>query len=217
MQRKEHVDERLAVTRRLGLVFHIGHIRVVQNKGHHPESRQQDRRTDDWQAEPPLCCITVHRQDEHITQEHEQQHDAMAECCQRQQQCRSNAVFTGFQPADEHPEAQNRKSECDRKRELPRHGRRNIAAIDGETLIEQKHRASHHQQLRNWKDQAGQLGEQPRAHRQRQQPRHCDQLQSDAVWQHDVEQQNEDRRHHHVEAIDRQTGIPIVAPPRQTE
>mgnify|MGYP006167380347 CR=1 FL=1 len=111
----------------------------------------------------------MHRQDEYIAQEHKQQHDAVTECCQRQQQRGGDAVFTGFQPADEHPEAQNRKSECDRKRELPRHGRRNIAAIDGEALIKEKHGCTNNHQFRQWIQQ---FADAPNIHRHRLQKQH---------------------------------------------
>ena len=217
MQRKEHVDERLAVTGRLRFVLHVGHVGVVEYEGHHPKCREQDRRSDHGNAVLPFRGFAMHRQDEQIPQEDEQQDDAVTQRRQRQQHGGGDSVAAGLQSADEHAEPEHRKGQRNGERELPRHRGRDVAAIDGEAFIEQKHRAGHHEQLRNRECESRQLGKQPRAQWQGNESGDGHQLQGDAVRQHHIESQDEQRRHHHVEAIDRQARVPVVAPAGQTK
>jgi len=212
VQREEHVDERLGVAGGHRLVFHVGHVGVVEHERHHPERRQQDRGADHPQTVLPLCGLAVHRENQHVTEEGKEQHDAVRQRSERKQHRGRHPHAAGLERADEHAEAEHAERERDGERELPRHRRGDVAAVNRETLVEEKHRAGHHEQLRQREGEPRQARKEPRAHGQGEEARHRHELQRDAVRQHDVENEDEDCRHHHVEAVDRQTGVPVVAP-----
>ena len=99
--------------------------------------------------------------------------------------------------------AEHHQAEGDRERELARHRRLEVAAVDAEALVQREAQPGEGEQLGQRVAEAGEPAERPAAQRQRHQPGDGHQLERHAVGQDRVEGDDRQRRHHHVEAVHR--------------
>ena len=130
---------------------------------------------------------------------------------------RPAAELAGLHAAGEHAEPEHRERQRDGERELPRHRALHVAAVDREALVEQEDGGRQRHQLGHRVAEPGQATERPAAHRQRDEAEDRDELERDAVREHDVERDDHQRRHDHVEAVEREPVVPVVAPAAELE
>ncbi len=136
---------------------------------------------------------------------------------QGEQDRRPTAELSGLQAAGEDAETEYGERQGDREGELARHRALDVAAVDREALVEQEDRRRHCHQLGHRVAEAGQAPECPTAHRQGDQAEDHHQLEGNAVREHDVQGDDHERRHDHVEAVQREAVVPVVAPSAELE
>ena len=137
----------------------------------------------------------------------------MRQTGQGQHDGRPATVLTGFEATGEQTQPEHRQRQRDGERELASHGRLHVAAVDGETLVEQEQQAGQREQLGHRVTEAGEATERPATRRQAHDACHGHDLERNAVREHDVEYRDGQRGDDHVEAVHRETVVPVVAPP----
>ena len=120
-------------------------------------------------------------------------------------------------PADSRPSARMPSDERDRERELARHRRFQVAAVDAEALVQRERQPAEGEHLRDRMTEVPEPPERPAGGRQRDQAEHAHELHRDAVRQHGVDEEDRERRQHHVEAVRGHTAVPVHRPAVQPE
>ena len=131
-------------------------------------------------------------------------HDAVADDGQGEHDRRPVAqLAAGLHRPRQQAPAEDHQAEGDGERELARHRRLEVAAVDAEALVQREAQPGEGEQLGQRVAESGQPAERPAAQRQRHQPGDGDQLERHAVGQDRVEGDDRQRRHDHVEAVHR--------------
>ena len=210
---EEHFPEAVAATVGAKAVLHVGHVCVVLQERENPEGRESKR--GDAHGEPVDEPGSVHPDQPHQqrAQRHEDQHDAMREHGEREQDGRPVAVLARLQPPSKKTKSEDAERQRNRERELASHGAGDIAAINGEALVEEEDQSGHRHQFWDGIAETGKATEGPAAERQSHNAKAHDELEGNSVRENDVECDDHQRRHDHVEAVQREAVVPIVAPP----
>ena len=210
---EEHFPEAVAAAVGPEAVLHVGHVGVVLQEWKHPERGEGKR--GDAHGEPVDEPGLVHPDEPHqqCTERYEDQHDAVREHGEREQHGSPVAVLARLQPTSKKTKSQDAERQRDRERELASHGAGYIAAVNGEALVEEEDQPGHRHQFRDGIAEAGKATECPAAERQCHDAETDDDLERDSVGEDDVERNDHQRGHDHVEAVQREAVVPIVAPP----
>ncbi len=216
-EREEHVPER--VGRALGPepVLHVGHVFVAEQEWTDPPRRQQQHGQPGRQRVDEPTAVDPDEAQDRRTHRHEDQHDPVRDRGKRQHHCSPHPEPSGSQTVREQSQAEHGQGERDREGILAGHRRLHVAAVDRIALVEQETQRRDGEQFRNRVSEVGEASERPAGQGEQDQARHCDQLECDAVGQDHVEGHDRQRRDHHVEAVDRQTAVPVHGPTGQLE
>ena len=211
---KEHFPEAVAATIGPEAVLHVSHVGMVLQEREHPERGEGKRR--EAHGEPVNEPGLVHPDEPHqqCAERDEDQHDAVREHGEREQHGSPVAVLARLQSASKETKSQDAERQRNRERELARHGAGDVAAINGEALVEEEDQPGHCHQFRDGIAEAGKATKSPAAERQRHDAETDDDLEGNAVGEDDVECDDHQRGYDHVEAVQREAVVPIVAPPR---
>ena len=147
----------------------------------------------------------------------EDRDDEVRQHAQCEQARRERPVAAGAQPAGQHAEVDERERQRDRERELARHRRRDVAAVDGERLVEEEHDRDCGEHRGRREAQPAELAERPRGDGQGEHARDRHELECEPVGQDDVEDDHSQRRDDHVELVGGEAGVPVGRPAREAE
>ena len=175
-------------------VLHVGHVVVVEQERPGPPHHQQHTRQTDGERVPGPGAVDPHQREDQRRDRHEDQHDAVRDGGGGDHDRRPDAVLAGAQAVREQPERQHTERQGDRERELAGHRRLEVAAVDAEALVESEREATEREHLGDRMPERSETTERPTRCGQGDQAEHGNELHRHAVRQHQVDEQDRERR-----------------------
>jgi len=194
------------------LPAHVVHVRPPPHERQGPEGAEQAGDRCHRQDPPQRGAAGVETDHHDRADDREQRGDQVTEPDQGEEHGGHGSVLAGLQAAGDDPQVDQRQGEADGEGELARHRRGDVAAVDREAAVEEEEDRGRGQHRRAREPQPGQLAEGPGRRRHEHDPADHDQLEGHRIRQDDVQGEDRQERHHHVEVEGGGPGVPVGRP-----